>query len=73
MLDLVSMILNSEVFCLMRKETWLLKFPDLAPLKEVALLRGYTGMVTTFGFGCGGPIGGTLADTIGWRWYVSFR
>jgi MFS family permease len=57
----------------MRKETWLLKFPDLAPLKEVALLRGYTGMVTTFGFGCGGPIGGTLADTIGWRWYVSFR
>jgi len=41
---------------------------DLVPLREVASLRSYVNIAATTGRSLGGPIGGWLADTIGWRW-----
>ena len=42
---------------------------DLVPLREVAAYRSYVNIVATAGRSCGGPLGGALAQTIGWRWY----
>ncbi|PQE17967.1 major facilitator superfamily transporter protein [Rutstroemia sp. NJR-2017a WRK4] len=41
---------------------------DLVPLIQVAAWRSYVNVVGTIGRGIGGPLGGLLADTIGWRW-----
>jgi MFS family permease len=43
---------------------------DLVPLREVATWQSYLNIVATTGRSLGGPVGGWLADTIGWRWYV---
>ncbi|KAF7892717.1 uncharacterized protein EAF02_000255 [Botrytis sinoallii] len=42
--------------------------PDLVPLIHVAAWRSYVNVVGTIGRSIGGPLGGLLADTIGWRW-----
>ncbi|CZR54954.1 related to multidrug resistance protein fnx1 [Phialocephala subalpina] len=41
---------------------------DLVPLLKVAFWRSYMNVVMTIGRAAGGPIGGLLADSIGWRW-----
>ncbi|MCJ1380110.1 hypothetical protein MMC17_003213 [Xylographa soralifera] len=41
---------------------------DKVPLREVAVWRGYVNVASTVGRSAGGPFGGYLADTIGWRW-----
>ncbi|KAL3477082.1 major facilitator superfamily domain-containing protein [Aspergillus californicus] len=41
---------------------------DLLPTRDIALYRGYQNTVNTVGRSMGAPIGGILADTIGWRW-----
>ncbi|KAF1813933.1 MFS general substrate transporter [Eremomyces bilateralis CBS 781.70] len=41
---------------------------DLVPLRDVAVYRSYVNVVQTVGRSCGGPIGGALMQTIGWRW-----
>ncbi|KAH8664200.1 major facilitator superfamily transporter [Xylariales sp. PMI_506] len=41
---------------------------DLIPLREVATWHGYINVINTTGRSLGGPIGGWLADQIGWRW-----
>ncbi|KAJ4163077.1 hypothetical protein NW754_014500 [Fusarium falciforme] len=41
---------------------------DLAPLREVASWQSYMNVIATVGRSIGGPLGGLLADTIGWRW-----
>ncbi|KAF4458698.1 multidrug resistance [Fusarium albosuccineum] len=41
---------------------------DLAPLREVASWQSYMNVIATVGRSVGGPLGGLLADTIGWRW-----
>ncbi|KAK1763022.1 major facilitator superfamily domain-containing protein [Phialemonium atrogriseum] len=41
---------------------------DLLPLREVAAWRSYVNIVATTGRSLGGPVGGWLADVIGWRW-----
>ncbi|KAF3016166.1 hypothetical protein E8E14_009600 [Neopestalotiopsis sp. 37M] len=41
---------------------------DLAPLREVAAWQSYLNIVSTMGRSIGGPLGGWLTDTIGWRW-----
>ncbi|KAK7755663.1 hypothetical protein SLS62_002274 [Diatrype stigma] len=41
---------------------------DLAPLREVASWQSYLNVISTLGRSLGGPIGGWLADTVGWRW-----
>jgi MFS family permease len=41
---------------------------DLVPMIEVAPWRSYVNVVATTGRMVGGPLGGWLADLIGWRW-----
>ncbi|KAI1272989.1 major facilitator superfamily transporter [Xylaria sp. FL0933] len=41
---------------------------DLIPLRNVASWLGYINIVSTTGRSIGGPLGGLLADTVGWRW-----
>lgn len=41
---------------------------DLVPKIEVASWRSYVNIVATTGRMIGGPIGGFLADRVGWRW-----
>ncbi|KAI0841921.1 MFS general substrate transporter [Hypoxylon sp. FL0890] len=41
---------------------------DLAPLRDVGSWQSYLNVVATVGRSLGGPVGGFLADTIGWRW-----
>lgn len=42
--------------------------PDLVPLIQVASWRSYVNVISTLGRSIGGPLGGFLADTVGWRW-----
>ncbi|EFX06583.1 multidrug resistance protein [Grosmannia clavigera kw1407] len=41
---------------------------DLLPIRDVASWRSYINVVATTGRSLGGPVGGWLADVIGWRW-----
>ncbi|KAH7253279.1 major facilitator superfamily domain-containing protein [Fusarium solani] len=41
---------------------------DLVPLREVAVWRSYVNVASTLGRSVGAPLGGWLADAIGWRW-----
>ncbi|ORY11738.1 major facilitator superfamily domain-containing protein, partial [Clohesyomyces aquaticus] len=41
---------------------------DLVPLRQVASWLSYVNVVATTGRSVGGPLGGWLADTVGWRW-----
>ncbi|KAF2278941.1 MFS general substrate transporter [Westerdykella ornata] len=41
---------------------------DLLPLRDVASWRSYVNIVSTTGRSIGGPLGGGLTDTVGWRW-----
>ncbi|KAL4878351.1 major facilitator superfamily domain-containing protein [Aspergillus karnatakaensis] len=41
---------------------------SLLPTKDIALYRGYQNSISITGRSLGAPIGGFLADTIGWRW-----
>ncbi|RFU23935.1 hypothetical protein B7463_g12403, partial [Scytalidium lignicola] len=41
---------------------------DLVPILQVTSWRSYVNVVATTGRAIGGPLGGFLADTIGWRW-----
>ncbi|PVH69662.1 MFS general substrate transporter [Cadophora sp. DSE1049] len=40
---------------------------DLVPIREVASWRSYANIAATSGRSLGGPIGGYLTDTVGWR------
>jgi MFS family permease len=41
---------------------------DMVSVREVATWRGYVNIAATLGRALGGPAGGWLCDTIGWRW-----
>ncbi|KAK6062553.1 Arylsulfatase 3 [Seiridium cupressi] len=41
---------------------------DLIPLREVATWHGCMNIINTTGRSLGGPVGGWLADQVGWRW-----
>ncbi|RMJ17737.1 hypothetical protein CDV36_002563 [Fusarium kuroshium] len=41
---------------------------DVIPLPKVAQYRGYVNLTATIARSLGGPIGGWLAGSIGWRW-----
>lgn len=43
----------------------------MVPIREVASWRSYVNIAATTGRSLGGPIGGYLIDTIGWRWFVT--
>ncbi|WDK16821.1 major facilitator superfamily transporter [Colletotrichum graminicola] len=46
----------------------LLLITDLVPLRDVAAWQAGVNLAATIGRSLGGPVGGWLADTIGWRW-----
>jgi predicted MFS family arabinose efflux permease len=41
---------------------------DVVTLRERGTWQGYVNIVYATGAGCGAPLGGLLADSIGWRW-----
>ena len=41
---------------------------DLVPLRDVATWRSWVNIAATTGRSIGGPLGGCLADSVGWRW-----
>ncbi|OKL61422.1 hypothetical protein UA08_03147 [Talaromyces atroroseus] len=41
---------------------------DIVPKRDVATWRAYVNISMTLGRSAGGPMGGWLTDTIGWRW-----
>lgn len=41
---------------------------DIVPRRDVASWRAYVNISMTLGRSAGGPLGGWLTDTIGWRW-----
>lgn len=41
---------------------------DIVPLKDRGLWQGYINIIYAAGAGCGAPLGGLLADSVGWRW-----
>jgi MFS family permease len=43
---------------------------DLVPLRDVATWRSHVNIAATTGRSIGGPLGGFLAGTVGWRWSV---
>ncbi|KAK8041478.1 Vacuolar membrane amino acid uptake transporter fnx2 [Apiospora phragmitis] len=44
------------------------RYPDLVPLREAATWQSGINLAATMGRSLGGPVGGWLADTVGWRW-----
>lgn len=48
--------------------TYCLVNADIVPLERVAVVRGYVNVVGIAGRSLGGPAGGFLADTVGWKW-----
>ena len=44
---------------------------DLVPKRELAAWRSYVNLVLTLGRSLGGPVGGWLTDSVGWRWFVN--
>ncbi|KAM0717506.1 hypothetical protein Q7P37_007358 [Cladosporium fusiforme] len=43
-------------------------FSDIVPLRERGQWQGYINIIYAFGASVGAPLGGVLADSIGWRW-----
>ena len=41
---------------------------DLVPLRDRGIWQGYMNLIGSVGTSIGGPLGGFLADTVGWRW-----
>ncbi|KAK2594116.1 hypothetical protein QQS21_008171 [Conoideocrella luteorostrata] len=41
---------------------------DIVPLRERGVWQGYLNIIFAAGTSTGAPLGGLLADTIGWRW-----
>ena len=68
MLSLVSILLAGE----RHREKVYATHPnndeDLVSIRTLAAWRGYVNVVATTGRAVGGPLGGVLADTVGWRW-----
>jgi len=46
---------------------------DAIPLRERGQWQGYINIIYAAGAGTGAPLGGILADTIGWRWAFTLQ
>lgn len=45
---------------------------DLVPLRDRGLWQGYLNIVFSSGTAVGAPVGGLVADSLGWRWCVLY-
>lgn len=43
-------------------------FSDIIPLRERGKWQGYINIIYAAGAASGAPLGGLLAENIGWRW-----
>jgi MFS family permease len=71
MTDLISVIITGKYLVEGRASTFAdvcSLVVEMAPLREVAVLRCYLQMSGTFGVTIGSPLGGLLTDFLGWRW-----
>lgn len=41
---------------------------DIVPLRERGVWQGYINLIYAFGTATGAPVGGLMADSLGWRW-----
>jgi MFS family permease len=41
---------------------------DLVPLRERGVWQGYLNIIFAAGTSTGAPLGGIMADSVGWRW-----
>ena|SRR5436305_981890 len=46
---------------------------DIVPLRERGVWQGYLNIIFASGTSTGAPLGGLLADSVGWRWLVVGR
>ncbi|EXJ70854.1 uncharacterized protein A1O5_05845 [Cladophialophora psammophila CBS 110553] len=68
MTALVSIIIAGAAAVLLSIYDTHLTPADVVPVREVASWRSYVNIAATTGRAVGGPLGGWLCDTIGWRW-----
>lgn len=43
---------------------------DIVPLRDRGVWQGYLNVIFGVGTATGAPIGGLVAESLGWRWYV---
>ncbi len=46
---------------------------DIVPLRDRGVWQGYLNIIFASGTATGAPLGGLLADSVGWRWSVVLR
>ena len=46
---------------------------DMVSSKDRGVLQGYNSLVFALGIAVGAPLGGVLADTLGWRWAFALQ
>jgi len=46
---------------------------DMVSAKDRGVLQGYNSLVFALGIAVGAPLGGVLADTLGWRWAFALQ
>lgn len=69
-MHVIVSILIAGIYCVAYiTQAWLKFGTDTVPLREVATWRSVVNLASTIGRSSGGPIGGYLSDTIGWRWW----
>ncbi|CAI7592582.1 unnamed protein product [Penicillium manginii] len=70
MTDLLSVLINGGPFLIIlkKRELELIFSQEVYDISEVATVRSYIIAAEIFAQGCGGPLGGLIADSIGWRW-----
>lgn len=70
LVDVISILLNGQ--CHFQSSIFPKgdadKLADLVSPSKVAVLRNYLSVASTLGISSGGPIGGLLTQTVGWRW-----
>ena len=67
MTALVSIIIAGMSFESSQGPSYLTS-PDMVSVRNVATWRSYVNVAATLGRSTGGPLGGWLTDTVGWRW-----
>ena len=69
MVALISVMITGENGCLnLMRDRQLTPTTDTASLKQVAMVRSFVNVASIAGRSSGPPLGGFMADTIGWRW-----